>query len=65
MDIGGKLSESIFAASSNCDVLIINSVAIALVSPVDGNPLIILSYVNYICHCYNWNKLVIITLFQF
>ena len=41
MDIGGKLSESIFAASSNCYVLIINSVAIALVSPVDGNPLII------------------------
>jgi hypothetical protein len=41
MLIGGKLSESIVAANSNCDELIISSVAMALVSPVEGNPLMI------------------------
>jgi hypothetical protein len=29
------------AANSNCDELMINSVAMALVSPVEGNPLMI------------------------
>ena len=38
--IGGNRSESIIAPNSNCVVLIRDSVATALVSPVDGNPLI-------------------------
>ena len=37
--IGGNLSESIFACNSKLDVLIKDSVAIALVIPDDGNPL--------------------------
>jgi hypothetical protein len=35
---GGKLSESMNPARSNCEVFIKDSVAIALVKPVDGNP---------------------------
>ena len=38
MLIGGKLSESIIPANLNCDVCIIDSVAIALLKPTDGNP---------------------------
>ena len=37
--IGGNLSESILACNSKLDVLIKDSVAIALVIPDDGNPL--------------------------
>ena len=38
MLIGGKLGESIIPANSNCDVCIIDSVAIALLNPTDGKP---------------------------
>ncbi len=38
MLIGGNVSESIIPANSNCDVCTIDSVAIALLKPADGNP---------------------------
>ncbi len=38
MLIGGKASESITPANSNCEVLINDSVAIASVKPTEGNP---------------------------
>ena len=44
MLIGGNLSESIIPPNSKLLVLIIDSVAIALVIPEDGNPLIIIPF---------------------
>jgi len=36
--IGGKTSESIIPANLNCDVCIIDSVAITLLNPTEGKP---------------------------
>ena len=36
--IGGNILESIIPPNSNCDVCIIDSVAIALLNPTDGKP---------------------------